>query len=74
MRIKAMQLLMEKNMPSKDEMGSSIENDGRGSGDDDVKICAATLINELKEALLSDPLPFVFEQNFDALLSKCMAP
>jgi hypothetical protein len=74
MRIKAIQLLTEKNMASKDEMGSSIENDGRGSGDDDVKICAATLINELKEALLSDPLPFVFEQNFDALLSKCMTP
>ena len=31
----------------------------------------AMLTEELKEALLSDPLPSVFEQNFDSLLSKC---
>ena len=72
MRIETLQSPSEKNLSSKDEVVVQVEpsnnnDDGGGSACSD----AAILIEELKEALLSDPLPFVFEQKFDGLLSKC---
>ena len=76
MRIKAVQSLSETNTGSKDQVESSSKADrsttsvGDG-GVDDGDGHHAMLIEELKEALLSDPLPSVFEQNFDSLLSKC---
>ena len=71
MRIKSVQSLSEE----KDQVGSSSKADrsisvGDGGVDDDGHH-DAMLIEELKEALLSDPLPSVFEQKFDSLLSKC---
>ena len=75
MRIKSVQSLSETNTGSKDQVESSSKADrftsvGDGGVDDDDGH-HAMLIEELKEALLSDPLPSVFEQNFDSLLLKC---
>lgn len=74
MRIKAVQSLSETNNWSKDQVGSSSKADrstsvGDGGVDDDGH--HAILIEELKESLLSDPLPSVFEQKFDSLFTKC---
>ena len=68
MRIKATPSSLEENDGSKGKVEASNKNDGDSNDDCDV----ATLIEELKEALLSDPLPFVFEEQFDTLLSKWM--
>mmetsp|Transcript_25905 Transcript_25905/g.74903 ORF Transcript_25905/g.74903 Transcript_25905/m.74903 type:complete len:310 (+) Transcript_25905:920-1849(+) len=72
MRVKAVQSLSENNNASKDQVEESsskaAESVGGGFDGDD---CEAMLIEDLKEALLSDPLPSVFEQKFDALHSKC---
>ena len=70
MRIKTLQSPSEKNISSKDEVEQSNKNEGGGVVDA-CSDAATLLIEELKEALLSDPLPFVFEQQFDGLLSKC---
>lgn len=69
MRIKTLLSPSEKKISSEDEVEPSNKNDGGVFVD--TYSDAATLIEELEEALLSDPLPFVFEQQFGGLLSKC---
>ena len=71
MRIKTLQSPSEKNLSSKDKVVAQVEPSNNDDGGCSACSDAAILIEELKEALLSDPLPFVFEQKFDGLLSKC---